>query len=625
LTKLGRDVRQTGFALPTYTGLRNVVNTQVVDLVFVSRTNATKNVSWESIPCIYSICTLNTEIHGQPLVARLKRVENFKEMDAAHILIAELYGQVQYGEMGLQDIVEELVTRGLSDNEDSAKIVIAGFLSTINEMNGEIVEKPGFPMKMTIVPEEKTVEIRVSELTSIFYLDTIGVYIDAIVKTSQIYKESNPLVKQLKKLCRHAIKFKEVGHVQEDAPTLLTSDPTDIMASGPIVHLSKFAKEYDFFAQFESDEEEGEYKSSKPTEIQEEEEEDEEHLLDKLRKNTNNFATKPISFDSDSEEETESFAKKDGPIMFDSDGEEESEDNTSPISLPEPVKQVTKIPEPVKQVTKIPEPTKLTVDQQKLTVDQQKQVVEQKKGPIMFDSDSDSEEEEEEEETGGAKKVGFAQQDESNAADASDMESSESEGEDENEDDDETRLVPDGMPLKSVLLKKLQRRDPVIFTSTKKPGIYKTFSTSCQPTTRHPVILTKDELDRTDKSAYQHAIKYGSDPNNQHYFICPRFWCFLTNSAISEEDAKSGKCGKIIPKNAEVVPKGAYVYELNKDDNDQYPFPGFMENTRADGKCLPCCFKNWKGKKQSEARERCQAQAQQEQQQKEQEQEDSDI
>jgi hypothetical protein len=66
--------------------------------------------------------------------------------------------------------------------------------------------------------------------------------------------------------------------------------------------------------------------------------------------------------------------------------------------------------------------------------------------------------------------------------------------------------------------------------------------------------------------------------------------------------------GKIIPKNAEVVPKGAYVYELNKDDKDQYPFPGFMENTRADGKCLPCCFKNWKGKKQSEARERCEKQ-----------------
>ena len=82
----------------------------------------------------------------------------------------------------------------------------------------------------------------------------------------------------------------------------------------------------------------------------------------------------------------------------------------------------------------------------------------------------------------------------------------------------------------------------------------------------------------------------------------------MTNSAISEEEAKSGKCGKIIPKDATVVPKGAYVYELNKDDENQFPFPGFIENTREDGKCLPCCFKTWKGKKQKEAKERCESQ-----------------
>ena len=172
LLTIERDVRQTGFSVPSYFGLRNVANTKVVDMTFVSRFAATKIVSWESIPCIYSICTLSADAPGQ---ARLKRVENFKEMDAAHILIAELYGQVQYGEMGLQDIVDELVSRSLSENEESARILIAGFLSSINEMNGEIVEKPGFPMNVNIDSDEKTVEIRISEISSIFYLDTIGV------------------------------------------------------------------------------------------------------------------------------------------------------------------------------------------------------------------------------------------------------------------------------------------------------------------------------------------------------------------------------------------------------------------------------------------------------------------
>jgi hypothetical protein len=101
-------------------------------------------------------------------------------------------------------------------------------------------------------------------------------------------------------------------------------------------------------------------------------------------------------------------------------------------------------------------------------------------------------------------------------------------------EDEDTRIVPDGMPLKPVnpFLKKLRKKDPVLFM-TKPSGKYKAFSVSCQPTSRHPVVLTQEEMDRTDKSAYKHAVKYGSDSKNPHYFICPRFWCFLTNSAIS--------------------------------------------------------------------------------------------
>ena len=773
LSKIGRDVRQTGYVMPIYSGLRDAVNTRVVNMTFVSKTTATKNVTWESVPCIYSICTLNTEVPGQPLVARLKRVENFKEMDAAHILIAELYGQVQYGEMGLQDMVDELVTRGLSDNEDTAKVLIAGFLATINEMNGEIVEKPGFPMELKVDSEDKTIEISISELTSVFYLDTVGVYIDAIVKTTQQYKESNALLKQLKKLCKKAIKFKEPEREPDDSPKLLRNATT---VDGPL-RLAKLNRDDDFFAQFESDDGED------ASEYGEEEEEED----DFLQKNaTRTRVSKPVEF-SDSESESEQVV---GPILL-SDDDDETSDNESKSPKPKESNVPQKVPqeEPghilqfhsksallkpkdskpyldagmsntamrdlsnfadfsVEYKGKIyptvehafqsqkyafstyeePKPKKtkaakkgedikketldeifasFTVDGQMTALDAKKEggrkametrgytldimrwtkesvplmqalikskiernpeirkILEVAKdfnirfahfsrsdmkwgchltedgtaiktgknllgeiynnwmhseeeddekeeelhvenvrneeakkpsppkktaGPIMFDSDS-----EDEEETGGATK---------NPADFLIPE------DEEDEEDEEDRLVPDGLPLKSVILKKLQKRDPVIFTSTKKPGIYKTFSTSCQPTTRHPVILTQEEMDRTDKSAYQHAIKYGSDPNNQHYFICPRFWCFLTNSAITEEEAKSGKCGKIIPKNAETVPKGAYVYELNKDDKDQYPFPGFMENMRADGKCLPCCFKNWKGKKQTEARERCESQMQ---------------
>jgi len=833
LVKIGRDVRQTGYKIPTYYGFRDTENTKIVDMEFVVKTAATKNITWESIPCIYSICTLNNKNTSGSIDVRLKRVENFREMDAAHILIAELYGQVQYGDMGLQDIVSELIARGFSESEERARVMIAEFLSTINEMNGEIVEKPGFPMQMAIDPYEKTVEFRVSDLTSIGYLDTIIIYIDAIVKITQIYKESNAIIKDLKKFCKKAIKFREVEPEQEDAPKLLREATTN----GPL-RFTNLNKDDDFFAQFESDEEEKEYKPSEVVGFEEDDDLDANELLANLQQNTKRIPN-PVDFDSESESESEiekgekeppqklqqtrnAITLSDDESESDSESELESDAEKPPTPSPPPAQptplkppaqptpspppaQPTPSPPPAQPTQKNPvilqfhsksallkpkdskpyldagmpdtamrdlsnfadfsveykgkiyptvehafqsqkylyseyskpaikktktakkddnliNPTTLDEILSSFTVDGNMTALEAKKmggraqmeklgytlnivqwanesipimnllikskiernpqiqtilkiakqfeiklahfsrsdmkwgchvtedgsaikngknllgeiynnyigspsppsppevnekipenprvvpaplvkniprGPISLDSDSD----EEDEHAGGAKDPAqFLNEDSDdpapnlNAGPVSDP------------IDDTDRLVPDGLPIKSVLLRRLQKRDPVIFTSTKQDGVYKTFSTSCQPTTRHPVILTKEEMDRTDKSAYQHAIKYGSDPKNQHYFICPRFWCFLTNSAISEEDAKSGKCGEIIPKNAEVVPKGAYVYELNKDDNDQYPFPGFMENTRADGKCLPCCFKNWKGKKQSDARKRCEAQ-----------------
>jgi len=799
LSKIGRDVRQTGFSMPPYLGLRNVANTKVVSLEYVCHTSAVKSVKIDAIPCIYSICTLNEEVPGSPPVARLKRVENFREMDAANILIAELYGQVQYGETGLQDIIDELVSRGLSVDEPAARILIAGFLSTINEMNGEIVEKPGFPLEMAINADEGTLDIRITELTSIFYLDTVGVYIDAIVKMTQQYKESNAHLKQLKQLCKKAVKFREVAVEPEDSPKLLR---TATQPDGPL-RLNKFAaSEDDFFAQFASDDEEDvDYAANEEVAVLDEEGEDDAvDLFAKLHRNAQNIQ-KPVMFDSDEDEEIERKSeddedededaflvpepvqtpvqkpvqkpekqkKKKGKEPIDEESfygrimqfhsksailkeshdkpyldagmpntgmrdlsnfaefsveyggkiyptvehafqsqkyvyakklepkipkknakKKDQEDEPKPLddilasftvdggmtalqantagskasmekngyaldvarwereSVPlmeELIKSKIERNEQIKTILKVvrqfelklahfsrsdmkwgchvtddvkdgknllgeiynrlslneelteelpkepePEPTKENPKPEPIAA--------KPAGPIMFDS-------EDEEEYGGAKKKPAAE-----PADFldSDLEEDIEEGADSDaEEDPDDDKIPDGRALKPVnpLLKRLRRRDPTLFMS-RPSGKFKSFSTSCQPTSRHPVILNQEEMDKTDKSAYKHAVKYGSDPQNPNYFICPRFWCFLTNSAISEEDVKAGKCGAIIDKKkADKIPKGSYVYELNEEAH----IPGFIENKLANGKCLPCCFKKtWDNKTQSDARKRCESQ-----------------
>jgi hypothetical protein len=73
------------------------------------------------------------------------------------------------------------------------------------------------------------------------------------------------------------------------------------------------------------------------------------------------------------------------------------------------------------------------------------------------------------------------------------------------------------------------------------------------------------------------VIKYGSDPNNQFNYICPRYWCLKNNTIVDPKDLKevidkNGKkelqhptCGKVLDENDKVVKPGYYIYEFYKD------------------------------------------------------------
>lgn len=623
LVKVLRDLRQTGFTIKEYVGLRDQ-NTQVASMEYMVQTDAKKAIKWETIPGIYSLCTLNVEKPGTAPVVRLKRVENYQEMDAARILIIEMYSQVQYGDLDVIDMINELVGRKLVASETQARDLIAETLSNTNELNGLIVEKPGFPIDMNIDIEQEILEFRVNGLLSAFYLDTIGSYIDAFIKITQLYKETNPHLKTLKKICSKISSFKEnrVEQVMKVATNIPSEPQLPSSSSNINIGPAKYTKSLsdDFFAQFDSNQDEDEAYVPPPPPQQKgqirldmDEEEDENDneindLLKQLKTNVNKIG--PIDLNEEEDDEGEEEEEKEGEKGSEEKGESGSffqsmmdsiiptsdESSTQPIppklSPLVDQEQSPRYNPPAPEQPKEPEPENPVIPP---TVEQPV-----KKGAIMFDDSDEEEDEEEDDQYGGAT--------DSDEEEEGGVEEAEDDVEDEEGAEDEfsgSRLAPDGMKLNNPFLRRLKRRDPVLFATkpTSKDKKYKAFSVGCQPTSRHPVILTKEELDRTDKNAYEHSVKYGSDPNNQYYFICPRFWCFLTNSAISEEDVKAGKCGNIIPKGATEIPKGAYVYELNK--RGQYP--GFVENKREDGHCLPCCSKNWDSKKEKEVRAKCAA------------------
>jgi len=244
-------------------------------------------------------------------------------------------------------------------------------------------------------------------------------------------------------------------------------------------------------------------------------------------------------------------------------------------------------------------------------------------GIVFEDEDEDEDDEPEEEDDEG---IVFDVEDE----DQDDEDENDDEGivfdEDENEDeqDDKEKLTGgedellDNAPFKKnkLFFDKMKKNEPTLFL-TKSEGKYDSYSRICPTNVNlQPILLTKVEKDKIDKEhpdSYGKALEYGTDPNNPFYYICPRFWCLKTKSSMTEEEVKSGKCGKIIPKDATVIPEGAYVYEFtddkyHKDNKGNYRqhYPGFKDSkSHPQGYCLPCCFNNWNAPQQVERREQC--------------------
>ena len=209
----------------------------------------------------------------------------------------------------------------------------------------------------------------------------------------------------------------------------------------------------------------------------------------------------------------------------------------------------------------------------------------------------------------------------------------ESDNENDNESDNETKekgknintITPqkggvtdvnlDGKPIS--ILNRLQSHDPSLFIS-KKQGKYESYSRMCPSNIdRQPVSLTQEEkenIDKTHPNSYSKAIEYGTT-DEKYWYICPRYWCLKTNTSITEEEVKTGKCGGIIPKNATKIPTGHYVYEFNSktkqhlNPNGEYVNnnPGFLgTDSHPQGKCIPCCFKgSWDKPQQIKRRQEC--------------------
>ena len=182
----------------------------------------------------------------------------------------------------------------------------------------------------------------------------------------------------------------------------------------------------------------------------------------------------------------------------------------------------------------------------------------------------------------------------------------------------------EGLPLAYpyYFQERIEQLDPVLVLK-KKQGRYNAYSRICDSSAKRiPVILTQEELDRINREnngflKESDVVKYGSNPDKQFYYICPRFWNLNTNTVITEKEIQEKNLfDKIIPdkingKKVTRVPAGKYIYQFKTTKQ----YPGFVKLdthpgiTGPDGKkkeiCLPCCFSAWNTDGLVKRRQKC--------------------
>lgn len=186
-----------------------------------------------------------------------------------------------------------------------------------------------------------------------------------------------------------------------------------------------------------------------------------------------------------------------------------------------------------------------------------------------------------------------------------------SDGSVESSDGEEMQRDMTGMSLANPnpFFTRLKERDPTLFLVDNE-GSFKSYSRVCPwNMRRQPVILNdaeKAKIDVEHAGSYTNAIRYGTSPDKQFWYICPKYWSLRDQVSLTEEQAKSGQYGDIIPWDAKKVPPGGNVFQFTPDGGDGHPHPGFQKReSHPQKKCIPCCFKVWDSPAQRKRREAC--------------------
>ena len=648
---------QSGLNIPLFKSIQ-ATNVEIRDLKYQTVYNITKAIDVTKISgCVSSVFTVESANFKKGIQMRYKRVSNFNKRDSQEAFIIE---KIDQG-LKIDEIIAELLQQYEDLDEEMATDLIVKIRSELEVVRGAnkrralmIKINPGFKTVMMANLITSELSINVSGINDIYYLNTIPVYLDTIIRITQDIHSSKIDASSITKLCSgDEIEDVEFGQITAQSELAVDENELPIFEDEAAVYsdetgnksveqgenmddlLDMLGFEEDEMDDFEggqgssSEEVQEEFlsNSNSPEPIKKKPQvnavsvsasdndlgslsslsevqanSDSLELLEKQEPPVNKIAVAPsvvlgqnLSSNGSSEEEVQEeilASTPSSPILNHKFKPEEDEDEDEEV-LEEylgPEEEET----PVK-INKLA--TETEVEENEIPIEileiKPKKAKTVKSKPAKGKAET---------KIPGQLKI---------KEQATNLENT-------------VRDIT-GMKLKypNPFSARLEERMPQLFVKSKdeKFDLYTRMCPFSLSDRRQPVILTKEEK---EKIVAEHPgeinedadfIEYGTDAKDsskKFYYTCPRYWCLLTNTVVTEQDILDGKCGPkvknvedaIIPKKADEVTPGKYVYKFY--DENERKYPGFHKQKTPSGLCIPCCYSNWSTTEMKNRRDICQ-------------------
>ena len=516
---------------------------------------------------------------------RFKRVENYEEMDQISLIINNEYSRTRE----IEDVIRVLMRDPtVKMTEEQARDSVIKFFGEHTLIRGNLLENAGFPVVIKLDQTTNILDIYVEQINRPEYIPILKTYFDSILRIFQ-YPETSSPIENIAKICTDTLDYKNVDKTTIE--NLIAPEPEQIKT---IIQPILFEEQDDDFFLgspieddelgeiFELEDQENQEPESQEPESQEPESQEPEPEPETQEPETQEPETpepetqEPETQEPETPEPQEPETPEPEPQETPEPETPEPEPQETPKPEPQEIPEPQETPEPEPQETPKPEPQEPETLEPIPETPEPQETPKSDKKPQKKQKTPDSDDE-------------FFGMDVEGGGTSADL---------------EKQIEGKNLKNPNPFQEKIEKYDPALILKQDQ-GKYSPYSRVCPPAVmRQPVLLTEEEksnIDNNHPNSYSTAIQYGSEPNKQHWYICPRYWSFKTNSSLSEEEVAEilkTNPNAIIPAKARIIPKGSFIYEFNApkehlDEKGNYlkHYPGFIKGKHPDGYNLPCCFK----------------------------------